>query len=236
MLLAAVIVLAIILLLYNWRYSAYNTASTEHCASGTCASFNVHREHHDPAAAAALLSNITARNAQLLEHLRTYTTTLRDFNADHANKIDVIDVPEMLRNANGEIVDSQLREYLLQRIEQLLQRYDENSIREISPLNPEGNTSYAENKRRLVFCLRDRAANVRGEHELVEENLLMFVNLHELAHIMNDRWGHGPESNFWPLFKFLLQEAVKIGIYEPENYALRPRMYCGLEISHSPLF
>jgi len=64
----------------------------------------------------------------------------------------------------------------------------------------------------------------------------MFVVVHELAHMMNDLWGHSEQSNFWYLFKFLLLNAVEIDIYKPVNYAVKPIVYCGLKLTYNPLF
>ena len=62
----------------------------------------------------------------------------------------------------------------------------------------------------------------------------MFVALHELSHIATKSIGHTTE--FWNNFKFLLQEAVKIKIYEPVNYKKKPKNYCGMKITDNPYY
>ncbi len=62
----------------------------------------------------------------------------------------------------------------------------------------------------------------------------MFVALHELAHVATETIGHTKE--FWHNFKFLIANAKKIGIYNPENYKQNPKMYCGLTITDSPYY
>ena len=62
---------------------------------------------------------------------------------------------------------------------------------------------------------------------------MMFVILHELAHIMSDTIGHNNE--FRNNFKFLLDRASEINIYEPVNYQESPIQYCGLKINHTPI-
>jgi hypothetical protein len=91
-------------------------------------------------------------------------------------------------------------------------------------------TSYSINKgEKVVLCIRDR-----DEHEkLVEKNIMMFVSIHELAHIMTKSVGHTDE--FWSNFKFLLKEAVGMGIYKDINFSKSPAEYCGVKITDSPL-
>ena len=65
-------------------------------------------------------------------------------------------------------------------------------------------------------------------------NTLTFVALHELAHVATLSVGHTEE--FWNNFKFLLQEAKKIGIYNPVNYKKEPARYCGMNIDDNPYY
>jgi hypothetical protein len=91
-------------------------------------------------------------------------------------------------------------------------------------------TSYSENKGELiVVCLRDK----RPPHVFVDENTVMFVILHELAHLMTTSIGHTPE--FWANFRIILHDAITAGIYVPINYAKEPTSYCGMTITDSPI-
>jgi len=93
-------------------------------------------------------------------------------------------------------------------------------------------TSYSENKgQRIVVCLRDKTKP--PEYPLIDINTVMFVMLHEMAHLMTETIGHTPE--FWENFKRILHDAVKIGIYTPVNYSHTPTPYCGMTISATPL-
>jgi hypothetical protein len=93
-------------------------------------------------------------------------------------------------------------------------------------------TSYSENKgQKIVVCLRDKTK--APKYPLVDENTVMFVILHEMAHLMTDTIGHTAE--FWANFKRILGDAVKIGIYTPVNYARKPTPYCGMTITDSPI-
>jgi hypothetical protein len=91
-------------------------------------------------------------------------------------------------------------------------------------------TSYTENKGdKIVFCMRQRNDN----EDLIDLNTMMFVAIHEVAHIMTKDIGH--HKDFWSNFKKLLQVSVDIGIYESEDYKATPRSYCGMEINSNPL-
>jgi hypothetical protein len=92
-------------------------------------------------------------------------------------------------------------------------------------------TSYSENKgERIVVCLRDK---IRPPYPFVSENTVMFVLLHEMAHLMTDSIGHTPE--FWTNFRKILQDCMKNGEYTPTNYNQSPTEYCGMTISDTPL-
>ncbi len=94
-------------------------------------------------------------------------------------------------------------------------------------------TSYSEDKGKiLAFCLQDKERNTLNDFE--DLNTLMFVGLHEITHIACSQDGHPPE--FWSLFKKILIEAEKFGIYNPVNYNLSKHYtkYCGMTIDDSP--
>jgi hypothetical protein len=81
----------------------------------------------------------------------------------------------------------------------------------------------------VVVCLRDKAP----PFALADTNTVMFVILHEMAHLMTTTVGHTPE--FWANFRRILQDASSIQIYRPVNYARSPTEYCGMTITDSPL-
>ena len=93
-------------------------------------------------------------------------------------------------------------------------------------------TAYSENKgEKIAFCLDKKKA---GKGGLIDSNTLMFVAIHELAHVASESIGHTDE--FWRNFKFLLQEAEKINIYVPEDYKRKPKEYCGMDITDNPYY
>lgn len=93
-------------------------------------------------------------------------------------------------------------------------------------------TAYSENKgEKLAFCL-DTKKNSQGK--LIDLNTLTYVAIHELAHIATLSIGH--TSEFWKNFKFLLNVAKDINVYEPIDYKNNPQQYCGMTISDNPYF
>jgi len=91
-------------------------------------------------------------------------------------------------------------------------------------------TSYSENKgEKIVVCIRDKAP----PYKFADDNTVMFVLLHEMAHLMTTTVGHTPE--FWANFKRILHDAVHAGIYSSVNYTKTPTAYCGMTITDSPI-
>jgi hypothetical protein len=72
----------------------------------------------------------------------------------------------------------------------------------------EDTKSYTINKKKIYMCLRDE----NGDY--YHDNMLLFVVLHELAHVLCDEIGH--TNKFQQIFQVLLDDAVKLGIYDPE--------------------
>jgi predicted metal-dependent hydrolase len=90
-------------------------------------------------------------------------------------------------------------------------------------------TSYSINKgEKIVLCLRAKD----GSNRLVDENLLLFVALHELSHIMTKSVGHKPE--FWNNFKFVLENCQEEGLYKCIDFTKNPMPYCGITVTNSP--
>ena len=113
-------------------------------------------------------------------------------------------------------------------IKRMKENYRPNNITESSPGN--AYTSYSINKgEKVVFCLRSKD----GKNTLTDLNTMMFVAIHELAHIMTKSVGHTPE--FWDNMKFLLQIGVEIGVYVKQDFNKNPVAYCGTKITDTPL-
>lgn len=89
----------------------------------------------------------------------------------------------------------------------------------------DSDTSYTVNKgEKIVLCLADREND-----NLYSYNLLIYVLIHELAHILNTTYGH--DENFKKIFKFILQKATELNLYTYEDYKNNPVNYCGLNLN-----
>ncbi len=113
-------------------------------------------------------------------------------------------------------------------VKRLLVKYNPDNITESSKNSKY--TSYSVNKgEKIVFCIRSRD----DKEKLVEPNVIMFVALHELAHVMTKSIGHTEE--FWDNFRFLLKEAIIAKVYRYQDFRKKPVKYCGTEITDTPL-
>jgi hypothetical protein len=110
-------------------------------------------------------------------------------------------------------------------VKALANNYNPNSLSEGSP--DSGYTSMTINKgEKLILCIRNT------DKQFVEKNVVMYVAIHELAHIMTyNETGH--TQLFWDNFKILLREAVDIGVYLKRDYQSKPVDYCGIKITSS---
>ena len=110
-------------------------------------------------------------------------------------------------------------------VKRLFNNYNPDSISEGSA--DSGYTSYSVNKgEKIILCLRQKEDNA-----FVNKNVIMYVTIHELAHLMTNEIGH--TKKFWDNFKFILQEAVDIGLYNKVDYNKSPVKYCGIKITSS---
>jgi hypothetical protein len=93
-------------------------------------------------------------------------------------------------------------------------------------------TAYSENKgEKIAFCLNKAK---KDNNDMIDENTLTFVAIHELSHVATQSIGH--KSEFWANFKFLLEEAKEAGIYSPKDYKSSPQEYCGMKITDNPYY
>jgi predicted metal-dependent hydrolase len=92
----------------------------------------------------------------------------------------------------------------------------------------ENSTSYSINKgEQIVFCVRSK--DKMGEvHDI---NLIMYVVIHELAHVACPEYGH--TALFNKIFKFMLNQAIELKIYSYIDFKKKPEEYCGMMITTS---
>ena len=117
-------------------------------------------------------------------------------------------------------------------VKHLVKNFRSDPSRFIEATPDSEHTSYSINKGEQIYmCLRQR----EGPNEsLVNENVMTFVSLHELAHVCTESIGHGPD--FWNNFGWLLKEAEALGLYQYTDFQAHPVSYCGVYITDSPRY
>lgn len=117
-------------------------------------------------------------------------------------------------------------------VKRLLQRFEANPERLLEATPDAEHTSYSVNKGESVhLCLRQRQG---ADENLVNENVMVFVSLHEMAHMITDSVGHEPE--FWNNFGWLLKQAENLGVYQYQDFKAHPVRYCGTNITDQPRY
>lgn len=146
------------------------------------------------------------------------------------NNSDVVDLLAKITIKMKKMVDLMYKHHSsMESVQKLKENFNPKKIKETLPKSKL--VAYSENKgENMAFCVTKK----KGGKNLIDENTLIFVALHELAHIMTFSIGHTEE--FWKNFKFLLENAVEFGIYKPINYTENNKEYCGMTIKDNPLF
>jgi predicted metal-dependent hydrolase len=115
-----------------------------------------------------------------------------------------------------------------ERVQLLVNRFNPDVLSESLPNT--SYTSYSVDKgKKIVFCLRSKD----DKNKLIDMNTIMFVAIHELAHIMTKSIGHTDE--FWDNMRYLLKIGIKVGVYQKVDYSKNPVQYCGISISSTVL-
>ena len=110
-------------------------------------------------------------------------------------------------------------------VDDLQKNYDPHSLSET--IDGAKYTSYSVNKgEKISISIRSK------DNVMIDDNTILFVVIHELAHVLTEEVGHTPL--FWDNMKFLLENAERMGIYKPINYEKEPVQYCGMEINTTP--
>lgn len=83
----------------------------------------------------------------------------------------------------------------------------------------DGDSAFTENKEVITLCLVDPETKLN-----YDINTIMYVALHELAHVISTSQGHGEE--FKKNFASLLKKGAELGIYDPRKPI--PASYCSI--------
>jgi len=107
-------------------------------------------------------------------------------------------------------------------LKKIKEKFNPQNISEGSPDSQY--TSYTINKgEKMVFCIRDKETK-----KLHDINLMMYVALHELAHVMTVAVGHG--SEFHTNFDSILKIAEEQGLYQKLPLGRNQIKYCGMSL------
>lgn len=113
-------------------------------------------------------------------------------------------------------------------VNRFFKRLDPDNIIEAPDDNE--STSYCINKgEEIAICLRYK----NDLNKFHKKNTILYVILHELAHVMSVSIGHNEE--FMENFKFLLNSANELGIWKKTDYSKHPEEYCGIVIRENIL-
>lgn len=172
--------------------------------------YKVHEDLENPQLAAETMDTLNNTAVQLIDYLHTEYI-------DH-NRLNII-------NDNKQNI-------VLYGIKSLKKNYKTANLEENIPERSGGDTSYVIDKGEIfAMCIRDPNNKNKIDPKL---NDLTFVLIHEMAHLFTKTFGH--DKLFWENFRFLLKEAVNIGVYESKDYKKNKSPYCGILISYSPLY
>ena len=115
-------------------------------------------------------------------------------------------------------------------VKRLVEGYNPQRVMETLPTSEF--TAFSENKgEKIAFCLNTKR---EGVSNMIDEHTLMFVAIHELAHVCTKSIGH--KTEFWENFKFLLENAKDANIHLPVDYKTKPAEYCGMNIKDNPFY
>jgi len=162
------------------------------------------------------------------KYMKTIVDKERQTDKDISDKKKDINEGQDGGSSSSTLLENTLKKTLREDIERLKKNFNPDAFSETTP--DAKYTSYSVNKgEKIVFCLRDKK---EGE-KLVKENIMTFVSIHELAHLMTKSIGHEPD--FWANFKLLLKVSIDNGLYKNIDFNSTPKPYCGINITDTPL-
>ena len=145
-----------------------------------------------------------------------------------ADTVDKQEAADLLADVNNKIIKfiNYLKNDTDPKIKRVYNRYNADTFGE--NLDHKSYQAYSLNKGdKIVICIRDKDGNL-----IKDKNTMIFVMIHELAHIMTKENGHPPI--FWENMGILLKKAENAGIYNVVDYAKSPVNFCGILIDKTP--
>jgi len=231
-----IIIISLIVIIYKYfEQSSYDVVMVQSSINGK--SYLV-RNLPDKQEAADLLGTISLKLEKLVNIIQTEgyeviyskylkNDVIKETTNQNKYKKDLIEGQEG-GSSDSQELEKQIKNKLKDDISRLIANFNPDAFSETTP--DAKYTSYSVNKgEKIVFCLRDK----NDEEELVKENIMTFVAIHELGHLMTKSIGHEPE--FWNSFKLLLKIAIDNGLYKNIDFNSTPKDYCGVKITDTPL-
>lgn len=187
-----------------------------------------------------ILSQLSSRVQSLFKSGSLYPTVKVKSTVD-GREYSVRDLPDKKRAADllatlrlrlGTLMDHLAESYPNKpQVQRLVQNFRADPNRFLESTPDAEHTSYSVNKGESVhFCLRQRD----GTEELVDENIMVFVAIHEMSHMITQSIGH--DAEFWNNFGWLLREAENRKLYKHTDFKSHPVMYCGVSITDAPKY
>jgi hypothetical protein len=136
--------------------------------------------------------------------------------------------PELRKNA-----DSNFKRDIVRRLE----LFNPKNLKESDPTWTIGHKAMTTRGGEINICLRNKNGS------FIHRDLLYFVFLHELSHILTDpkyttttgeKVADDHPREFWAVFKYLLIHAVKLRQIYPHEYHNTPDSYTGNIVDYNP--
>jgi len=206
-----IIIALFIILLYQTGHLNFNESTVCSNLDGACYKIINSFEKSSHKQAADELAKINNFNAKFITYLRN--KYLWDDNA--LNSVS-------LHNADMRAIT-----------ENLIKNYNPNVLKENNP-ESQTNTSYVlEKGASIAFCLREKNS---GKNNFEDDQMIIFVNLHEISHLAMNYHDPSHSQDFWKTFRLVAQAAADSGLYKPIDYRNHPSNYCGVHVDYNPIF
>lgn len=228
--------IALILMALLWKWGQNQKYPVTYVKSASNGKEYLVRNLPDKQAAADMLGSMNQRFDQIITYVgdgidKTPTKlfklyVLRDTNIPDSDILQPSATSTTSKSNRDNKLNAKYSKFVLA-CKRLVANYNTDAISENTP--DSAYTSYSENKgQRIVFCIRAKKTN-----KMVDLNTMMFVGIHELAHLMTRSIGHTDE--FWENMRILLRISIRLGVYDCKNYNVESQDYCGTKITDTPL-
>jgi WLM domain len=155
---------------------------------------------------------------------------------DMSDKQEAADLMARVRHKLQKLIDVLRQRYPGKpQVIQLNEKFEADPKRFYEATPDSEHISYSVNKGDSIhLCLRQK--DDQKKEPLVDENVMVFVALHEMGHVITSPTvkSHGPE--FWNNFGWLLRESEALGIYKYQDFRAHPVTYCGENITDQPKY